>query len=129
MIYIDTSAMAKLVWQEPETPALVRLVGDGTQNLVSSALLVVETRRAALRRGPENLPRADFVLSPVTKVPITDPIIEHASRLPGDTLRSLDAIHLATALMLRDNIDVFLTYDRRLAEAAEASKIATACPG
>ncbi len=119
MIYLDTSAFVKLVRAEQETPALRDfLTARRGMPLVSSVLLVVETRRAVLREDPSLLPDADLLLTRVGRVDIAHAIVETASRLPGVGLRSLDAIHLATALYLGNGLDGFVTYDRRLASAA-----------
>lgn len=129
MIYVDTSALAKLVWREAETPALEAYLDDRPDvRLVSSALLAIEVRRAALRQRQPQLPRADLVLARVTQVTITEPIVESASRLPGPSLRSLDAIHLATALLLKPELDAFLSYDKRLAEVVAGHAIPVVAP-
>ncbi|WP_322768244.1 type II toxin-antitoxin system VapC family toxin [Frankia sp. Cr1] len=119
MIYLDTSAFVKLVRAEQETAALRDfLTTRRGMPLVSSVLLVVETRRAVLREDPSLLAGADLLLTRIGRVDIVHAVIETASRLPGAGLRSLDAIHLATALLMRDGLDGFVTYDRRLASVA-----------
>ncbi|MGQ0777805.1 MAG: type II toxin-antitoxin system VapC family toxin [Pseudonocardiales bacterium] len=130
MIYLDTSAFVKLVRAEPETDALVRFIAQrrGTR-LVSSSLLIIETRRAVQREDPSALPRADLLLTRVGQIGITANLVESASRLPDRSLRSLGAIHLATALVLRDDLDVVVTYDKRLATAAEAHHLPVDSPG
>ena len=105
MIYLDTSAFVKLIQGEPETPALQAFLTDHAGSpLVSSALLVVETRRAVLRQAPGQLARADLLLTRIDQVDITSAVLEAASRLPDPSLRSLDAIHLATALQLGQDL-------------------------
>ena len=130
MIYVDTSALLKLVKDdEAEGPALRGFIGEaGTPKLVSSALLAVEARRGMQRLRPDGLPKVDLLLAEVAQVAISDTVIESASRLPGPLLRSLDAIHLATALLIREDVDAVLTYDGRLAEAARAHGLPTAAP-
>jgi uncharacterized protein len=86
---------------------------------VSSALVTVEARR---------LPRTDLLLSDVTQVEMSAAVPESASRLPDPMLRSLDAIHLATALSIRNDLDVMLSYDQRLPAAAASHGIPTAAP-
>lgn len=127
MIYVDTSALLKLIKSEAGSEAVAAFLHDETE-LVSSALLAVEARRGAMRNAPEKLPRLDILLTRVDMVEISGPVIESASRLPDPLLRSLDAIHLATALLIREEVDVLLTYDARLAQAARAHGIATAAP-
>ncbi|MGH3695943.1 MAG: type II toxin-antitoxin system VapC family toxin [Pseudonocardiaceae bacterium] len=130
MIYLDTSAFVKLVWAEPESDALSRfLTRRPAAPLVSSSLLTVETRRAVRSEDPSALARADLLLTRIGRIGMTPSIVESASRLPGRSLRSLDAIHLATALLLREDLDVFVTYDKRLATAAQARQLAVDSPG
>jgi uncharacterized protein len=131
LIYVDTSALLKLVKDdEIEGPALrAYLAGEAEPKLVSSALLAVEARRGMLRVRPDGLPKVDLLLADVAQISISDAVIESASRLPDPLLRSLDAIHLATALMIRDDVDTVLAYDARLRNAAEAHGFRTAAPG
>jgi predicted nucleic acid-binding protein len=129
VIYLDTSAFVPLVRQEATTTAMLAfLAGRRGVPLVSSALLVVETRRAVQREDPSLLPRSDLLLTRINRVDITAAVVETASRLPEPNLRSLDAIHLATALLIGDSIEVFVCYDKRLAAAAEALGLRTAMP-
>jgi predicted nucleic acid-binding protein len=129
VIYLDTSAFVKLIWGEGETPALEAFLRERPRaTLVSSALLVVETRRALLREDPGQLARADLLLTRVDQVGVTRSVLEAASRLPDPSLRSLDAIHLATALQLGRELDALVTYDSRLAAVAERQRIAVVTP-
>ncbi len=129
MIYLDTSAFVKLIRGEEETSALQAFLRQrpGTP-LVSSALLVVETRRAILREAPGQLARADLLLTRIDQVDVTRAVLEAASRLPDPSLRSLDAIHLATALQLDQDLEALVTYGSRLATAAERQKLPVATP-
>ena len=129
MIYLDTSAFAKLIQGEPETPALQRFLTEHPEStLVSSALLAVETRRAILRQAPDQLARADLLLTRIGQVDITRAVLEAASRLPAPSLRSLDAIHLATALQLGGDLGALVTYDSRLAAAAGQQRLPVVTP-
>lgn len=128
MIYIDTSALLRLVFPDDTTAAVERLVDDPDVDLVSSTLIRVEARRGTLRRAPRRMPRVDLLLDRVEVVGIDDAVIESAGRLPGPLLRSLDALHLATALLIREDVDALLTYDERLADAARAHGLAVAAP-
>lgn len=129
MIYVDTSAFLKSVLDEPESAALQSfLEAAGRPALVSSRLLAVEARRGTLRTRPARLPRVDVTLGDVTLLEVSDAVIEKASRLPDPMLRSLDAIHLATALLIRDDVEALLTYDDRLATAARLHGIEVATP-
>ena len=129
MIYLDTSAFAKLIQGEPETPALQRFLTEYPEStLVSSALLAVETRQAILRQAPDQLARADLLLTRIDQVDITRAVLEAASRLPAPSLRSLDAIHLATALQLGGDLGALVTYDSRLAAAAGQQRLPVVTP-
>jgi predicted nucleic acid-binding protein len=130
LIYVDTSAFFKLVKDdEPEGPSMHAYIkAMPSVQFVSSTLLTIEARRGTLRASPRNLPRVDLLLSDVVRIPISDAVIESASRLPDPLLRSLDAIHLATALLIREDIDALLTYDEHLATAARAHGIEVAAP-
>lgn len=127
MIYLDTSALGKLVWPEQGTEAADAFIGD-REDLVSSTLLIVEARRAAARVEPAALPRVDLLLGRVELIHMSDAVIETASRLPDPMLRSPDAIHLATALLIRDDLDTLISYDDRLLAAASAHGLPTATP-
>lgn len=129
MIYLDTSAFLKTVLDEAESLALQSYLDNHPEGgLVSSSLLAVEARRSVLRHRPARLPRTDIILGQIEQLAISDAVIESAGRLPDPMLRSLDAIHLATALLIRDDVEALLTYDTRLREAAEAHGLATAAP-
>jgi predicted nucleic acid-binding protein len=129
LIYLDTSAFVKLIWAEKESDALQDyLLENESTPLVGSTLLVVETRRAVLREDPPSMVRADLLLSRVGQIGIGPAVVESAGRLPEPTLRPLDAIHLATALMLQDELRAMVTYDDRLARAATAQRIPVVAP-
>ncbi len=130
MIYVDTSALLKLVKDdESEGPALRAYLAEAAEpRLVSSALLAVEARRGLLRVRPDGLPKVDLLLADVSQISISGAVIESAGRLPDPVLRSLDAIHLATALLVREELDVLLSYDTRLLAAAKDHGIPTASP-
>ena len=129
MIYVDTSALLKLLRAEAESDALEEfLASRPDEPLVSSVLVAVETRRAMLRQTPTMLPRADLLLTRVGQVGLSHAVVESASRLPSPMLRSLDAIHLATALLLGNEIAAFVTYDKRLAAAARDHRLPLTIP-
>lgn len=129
MIYLDTSAFVKLIWDEKESRALQSyLLENESAPLVASVLLVVETRRAVLREDPPSMVRADLLLSRVGQIGIGPAVVESAGRLPEPALRSLDAIHLATALMLQGDLRAMVTYDDRLARAASAQRVPVVSP-
>jgi predicted nucleic acid-binding protein len=129
VIYLDTSAFVKLIRGERETSALQAFLRERPgAPLVSSALLVVETRRAILRQAPDQLARADLLLTRIDQVDITRAVLEAASRLPDPAMRSVDAIHLATAVQLNQDLEALVTYDSRLAAAAGRQKLPVATP-
>lgn len=124
-LYLDASALTKLVIEEPETPILQDLVrGHG---LVSSRVAVVEVTKAVARCDPDAEPSA--FLSRVTFVELDADLAMAAGATGGPGLRALDAIHVATALLLRSEIESFITYDIRQAEAARAAGLHVIAPG
>lgn len=129
MLYVDSSAIVKLVAPEPETTALVEALRSDPDT-ISSALARVEVMRAVRRAGasPGRADRASAVLDRVALVPIDAEILGRAAVLEPRDLRSLDAIHLATALLLRQDIAGVVTYDARLGDAAAAAGMAVLAP-
>jgi predicted nucleic acid-binding protein len=119
VIYVDTSAVAKLVKREPESDALsVFLVERIGSPLVSSVLLYPELMRAVTRHRPDLEQRAVAVVQRVMQVPLSQEIVYDAATVGTPLLRTLDALHLATAATIAEQVEGFLTYDIRLAEAA-----------
>ncbi|MGH2797642.1 MAG: type II toxin-antitoxin system VapC family toxin, partial [Thermoleophilaceae bacterium] len=119
--YLDASAFVKLVVREPESDALVGALEDWPRR-VSSSLLVVEAVRAAARVSRDALRRAELLLAGVTLLPPDLDLLRSAARLAPVALRSLDSIHLATAVSLGAELGPFFVYDERLrAAAADAS--------
>lgn len=129
MLYVDSSAIVKLVAPEPETTALVEALRSDPDT-ISSALTRVEVMRAVRRAGASagRADRASAVLDRVALVPIDAEILRRAAVLEPRDLRSLDAIHLATALLLRQDIAGVVTYDARLGDAAAAAGMAVLAP-
>ena len=129
-VYLDTSAIVKLVVAERETDDLLEALGRWPDR-VSSALAEVEVHRA-LRRI--NAPaaqhtRAAAILDGLVLLRLDDAVLAKAGSIEGRELRSLDAIHLAAALTLGDDPEAFITYDARLARAAERLRLRVAHPG
>ena len=124
--YLDTSAFIKLVRSEPESHALRRELAG--RELVSSALLIVEGRRAARRYGELAARRARAALTAITMIALDEPILDAAAELDPAELRSLDALHLATAVSLGADIDRLYCYDIRLTDAARHVGIEVAQP-
>lgn len=120
MIYLDTSAAAKLVQQERESQALaVWLTERIGRPLVSSALLYPELVRAVSRHRPHLADRAVALAQRIMTVPIATDIVISAATVGNPHVRTLDALHLATAVAIGAELSAFVTYDKRLAAAAE----------
>ncbi len=115
--YLDTSAAVKLVVKEPETTPLRRWLRSHDQ-LVSSDLTRTELLRVTRLHAPERVTAARAVLDALHLLVITTAVCERAALLEPHQLRSLDALHLASALQLGDELDGIVTYDQRLADAA-----------
>jgi uncharacterized protein len=126
--YVDTSALAKLVVAEAETKALRKWFRAADRNPVTSDLARSELLRAVRRTDPSKVVRAREVLESVTLIELTTTVCEHAGLLDPAILRTLDAIHLAAALVLGDDLEGFVTYDDRLAQAAQATGIRVVTP-
>lgn len=126
--YLDTSALVKLVVAETETEALRAWIGAADTPLVSSDLTRTELLRAVRRMAPDELVRARRVLDSLTLLTLTTATFESAARLDPAVLRSLDALHVASALELEDELQGLVAYDDRLAVAAQAQGIAVVAP-
>jgi uncharacterized protein len=118
-IYLDSSAIVKLAVKEPESAALRRYLRQ-KRPLVTSALARAEVDRALLPVGPEAVGRGADVLRRIDVIRINDRILKVAGTMLPTELRSLDAIHLATAQAVGTDLSRICTYDERLAAAAEA---------
>lgn len=128
VFYVDASALVKLVVAESETGALRAWLGESDHELVTCDLARTELMRAVRRAVPDRVLRAREVLDAVTLVHVTPAVFEDAGRLDPAGLRSLDAIHLAAALDLGDDLDGLITYDDRLADAAVSNGVAVVAP-
>lgn len=117
----------KLVVSERESEALIAALTQWRQR-VSSALLATESVRAALRVSKSDATEAERLLEDVSLIPVTRDLLKKAGRLEPPSLRALDAIHLATAKSLGDELGVLFSYDERLLEAAVDAGIATESP-
>lgn len=128
IVYLESSAAARLLVEEVESSALVRFLDQLAQDdgeLVAGALLDTELRRLAVRTGLDQT-TVSAVLDRIDVVDLDRDIFRAAGLLPGPALRSLDALHVAVALRL--DVDVFLTYDDRQAQAAHASGLSIIAP-
>ena len=129
LAYLDASAVVKLIVDEDETPALQADVIERT-GLVASRLSLLEARRAIARRpAAPRIASPDDITRAVVMIEINTALLESAAAIQPYSLRSLDAIHLASALSAADpSIDI-ITYDDRLADAARAHGLTVVQPG
>jgi predicted nucleic acid-binding protein len=125
--YLDSSAIVKLVVREPESTAL-RAHLRRRRPLVSSALARTEVARAVLALGAAVTRRAEDVLDRIELVRVNDRVLLAAGTVLPLDIRSLDAIHLATAALLGRTLGELLTYDGRLGSAARANGIKVVSP-
>jgi predicted nucleic acid-binding protein len=129
VIYLDSSALVKLVVTEPESSALVEFLRSPSDR-VSSAVALAEVPRALRRSGfgASEGRRSREVMARIALVDVDRRILAAAAALDPPGLRTLDAIHLATALALREDLAALVTYDRRLAAAAERAHLEVSAP-
>jgi len=121
-LYLDSSAIVKLVQREPESNALRRFLRRHRDDRrVTSALARVEVVRAISGGGPAAIAHAGRQLARVDEIAIDRDLLDTAATIaPGEQLRSLDAIHLASAQAVAPNLRAILTYDQRMAAAGDA---------
>ncbi len=128
LFYLDTSAFLKLVRAEPESVALRAWLETEECNLCSSQLLLTEAVRAAELLGVERRV-VDEALDAVSLVLPAAPTFLRAANLRPARVRTLDALHLAAALELGDELHGIVTYDRRMVDGAMACGLAPISPG
>jgi predicted nucleic acid-binding protein len=119
--YLDTSALAKLAIAEAETEALRAWLADHQAPVATSALAAVELRRAARRHSHAAARAAEQILAGVDHISIGLDVITGAAAIDPPSLRTLDAIHLATALLIGPSLAAFVAYDTRLVDAARTA--------
>jgi predicted nucleic acid-binding protein len=127
MIYLDSSALVKLVVVEPESAALRRYLRTRPQR-ASCALAKVEVVRAVRPHGATAMTRARRLMRRLDVIQLDDELLESAAGLSSTVLRSLDAIHLAAALTLAEELTALVTYDERMATAAVTLGLPVAAP-
>ena len=127
--YIDASAAAKLVLEERGSRELERWLRRVGRVAVTSDLTRTELLRATRRIAPDRMNAARAVLDSITVISVSTAVFERAGMLDPESVQSLDAIHLASALDLGDELDELATYDARLAEAARYYGITVVSPG
>ena len=129
MIYLDSAAVVKLVHAESESQALRDWLDERADTgWISSTLVEVESCRALARHAPEAVGRLHPVLDLIDLVDLDPSIRILAQTLRPVTVRSLDAIHLGTALRIRSRLTSFVTYDKRLADAATGAGLIVDMP-
>jgi predicted nucleic acid-binding protein len=129
VIYLDSSALVKLVFEEPESNALAQWLADRYETpKISSQLATIELIRACRRRDEEAVAEARVLLEGIDLVPLTGDLIEHAAAVGPRELRSLDAIHLASARSIGEDVTALVAYDARLQTAAVAAGFQVAAP-
>ena len=131
MIYLDTAALVKLVRRETASDELVDWLNEKIDRLlVSSSLVEVELPRALLRSEPALLEAAPGILARISVYDIDETVRSTAAAYQDPWIRSLDAIHLATAdAVLGEDLTAFVSYDRRLLATAKAIGLPIASPG
>ncbi len=129
MIYLDSAAVVKLVHAESESQALRDWLDERADTgWTSSALVEIESFRALARHAPEAVTRLHPVLDLIDMVELDASTRILAQTVKPATVRSLDAIHLATALRIRPRLTSFITYDKRLADAAHTAGLTVDMP-
>lgn len=126
--YIDASALVKLIKEESESRALRKFL-ESDPDSITSDISAIEVHLAARRCGePDSTAlRVVDLIDSVDRISLEDEIVEAACRQDG--LKTLDAIHAATAICLRNEIDQVVVYDRQLSRALEAEGLKTVSPG
>lgn len=130
MIYLDSAALIKLVLAESETDSLIsRLKEKPGENLTASELVRVEVPRALDRLGDDFAHDARLVLDALDMLALDTEVLRAAALLGTDSLSSLDAIHLASALSLDSSLSGFISYDSRLLDEARQAGLPVEAPG
>ena len=124
-VYLDSSALTKLIIDEPESPSLQTALQGRT--LMTSRVAVVEVSKAVARSNPIADPTR--ILSLVTMLELDADVAITAAATGGAGLRALDAIHVATALLVGAELETFITYDTRQSGAARAAGLHVIAPG
>ena len=128
MYYLDTSAAVKLLIAEKGSTALRRWLESHEEEIFSSDLLRTELLRVTRRAAPELMVQARTILDTLIMVTLSTTVFERAVMIEPGILRSLDALHLAAALELGDDLQGLITYDQRLADSAKTLGIDVVTP-
>jgi uncharacterized protein len=129
LIYLDSSALVKLAVAEPESAGLLGwLAAQPNLVRVASSVSRVEVPRAVWRAEPSALPESYLVIRRTAEIELTDEVLSKAASVRPVTLHAINAIHLASALVLRQELTSFVSYDKRLLAAAKEAGLPTASP-
>jgi predicted nucleic acid-binding protein len=129
VIYLDTSALVKLVFQEAESEALAAWLGERTDvPKLSAEVATIELVRTCRRYDEAALAAARELLVGLDLIPLTSNVVEGAAVVGPVELRTLDAIHVASALAVGDSITWFVAYDQRLLSSAVDNGLQVASP-
>lgn len=126
-LYLDSSALVKLVVEEVETDDLRTYIDD--RDIASAMIARTELLRAVTRRLPERLPAADSLLDEVLLLLVDWEMTTVAAELRPVELRALDALHVAGASRLDQGLEAVVTYDQRMIQAARTAGLPVASPG
>ena len=126
-VYLDSSALVKLVSRETESDALRTFLATHPSR-ATSIVALVEVTRAVLRRAPAALDEVRRLFGGVAVLALDEEVAGRSGRILPATLRTLDAIHLASAATLGVDLAAFVTYDERLATAARAAELPVVSP-
>ena len=126
--FCDSSALVKLIMEEPESGALRQSLGTYSR-VMASELAALEVPRVIRRRDPGRVPVAHRLIRNLGTVTVDRGVIERAASLDPAELRSLDALQLACALRLAQFDPVFIAYDERILQAASAAGLRALSPG
>ena len=130
LLYCDSSALVKLVVEEPESAELEVWLGAQPEPvLISSVLAHTEVVRAVARTDPDAVNLAVDLLAAVSVVELDATLADEAARLDPAELRSLDALHMAAALRLGPALGFVISYDERMLDAARRHGVGIAHPG
>jgi predicted nucleic acid-binding protein len=127
VVYLDSSALVKLVVREPESRALRTYLRRRPER-VSCGLARTEVLRSVRPLGPAAVETARRLLRSIDLIRLDDALLDAAGMLDPPSARSLDAIHLAAAQLVAPDIEALVTYDRRMAAAAASLGLAVAAP-
>jgi predicted nucleic acid-binding protein len=125
--YLDSSAILKFIFAEPERPALVKAL---TSPAISSELARLEVKRAVYRMQPKNIALANEELARINFVTLSEQVLSIAEAFTGNvTLATLDSIHVATVFTLGDKVEGIITYDKQMISNAKTMGIEVLSPG